>query len=145
MPRQSFVTKVWVDVERELDMDMDETEIYEFHEETLREEARQTALMNKLQAYTHTTLLAVQLQKEMGETLSMSLHAAATDTSRQIEHNIASQGTHNAIDLLRMINHTPREATMMASNFGKFLKAVWPNALYAEYAYQSSWRSTFCM
>ena len=116
--------QVWVDSERELETDMGEKERDDFHEETLREEARQTALMNKLQASTQTILLAVQLQKEMGETVSMSLQIAAKDTIRQIEHSTASQGTHDAIDLLRMFNHTPRESAMMASSFGKFLKAA---------------------
>ena len=116
--------QVWVDFERELETDTGEKERDDVHEETLRAEARQTALMNKLQASTQTILLAVQLQKEMGEIVSMSLQTAAKDTIRQIEHSTASQGTHDAVDLLRTFNHTPREAAMMASSFGKFLKAA---------------------
>ncbi len=95
-----------------------------FHEQILREQARQTALMNKLHASTQTILQAVQLQKSLGETVSSSLQAAAKDTIQQIEHSTANQGTHDAIDLLRMFDHSPTEATMMASSFGRFLRAA---------------------
>ena len=98
MPRQSFFYQVWADFGRQLETDIGEKERDDFHGATLQAEARQTAMMNKLQASTQTILLVVQLQKEMGETVTMSLQTAAKDTIRQIEHSTASQGTHDAID-----------------------------------------------
>lgn len=50
------------DVERQLQTDMGEKERDDLHEETLRAEARQTALMNKQRASTQTRLQALQHQ-----------------------------------------------------------------------------------
>ena len=95
------------------------------HDATLRAEARDTALMNKLHASTKTLLLAVQLQKELnnGEVAS-SLQSAAKGAIQQIEQTASTQGTHDALDLLIMFNHSASEAAAMAPTFGKFLKAA---------------------
>ena len=56
--------------------------------------------------------------------MSSSLQAVAQDHIQQIEHSVATQGTHDAVDLLKMFDHSPSEAIRMASTFGRFLKAA---------------------
>ena len=53
--------QVWADFGRQLETDIGEKERDDFHGEALQAEARQTAMMNKLQASTQAILLAVQL------------------------------------------------------------------------------------
>ena len=66
----------------------------------------------------------MQLQKELTGGVPEGLQRAAQGTSEQIEHMVATQGTHDAIDILRMFSHSDCEARQMASSFGKFLAAA---------------------
>ncbi len=102
----------------------DENKIAQFHEARMQAEARNTAIINRLQASIQAVLFAVQLQKELTGGVPEGLQRAAQGTSEQIEHMVATQGTHDAIDILKMFSHSDCEARQMASSFGKFLAAA---------------------
>ena len=134
--------QVCICLERQPETKTEEIERDDYHETILRLEARETALIKKLHLSTETILLAIQLQKEVSGTVSHSLQASAKDTIQRIEDTIATQGTHDAIDLLRLFAHSPSEATDMASSFGKFLKAAREAANYAPNKHQVQFGSS---
>ena len=90
----------------------------------LQAEARDTATINRLQASVQAVLFAVQLQNELTGGVPDGLQREAQWTSEQIEHRVATQGTHDAIGILKMFSRSDCEATQMASSFGKFLAAA---------------------
>ena len=110
--------------QQQTDPDPDENKIAQFHEARMQAEARHTATINRLQASAQAVLLAVQLQKEVTGGVPEGLQRAAQGTAEQIEHMVATQGTRDAIDILKLFGHSDSEARQMASSFGKFLAAA---------------------
>jgi len=133
------------EIEEQQNIESDANEMDHFHEARVREEARDTATMNRLHATASASLVAVQLQKELtGGVVPVELQQAAQDTIQQIEQMVATKGTHDAIDILKMLNHSDYEARHMASSFGKFLAAArlpahyTPNTRQVQFGYSPS-------
>jgi hypothetical protein len=116
---------VCLDIGEQQNIESDANEMDYFQEARVRGEATDMATMNRLQATANASLVAVQLQKELtGGVIPIELQQLAQDAIEQIQQAVATKGTHDAIDLLKMLNHSDWEARKMASSFGRFLAAA---------------------